>query len=621
MNAACFSKKTDALSDVMFSQTEKKSFFTYYNDLLENEDNILLTSDFILYIEHLMTDYTLRYMEKRYMINMYSELLKNIIIKHEEKFGLSELNRDAYELNEKYLYTCLYLLDSNTILPVDIANDISNEIFLIKEHRGENSSYIFKHNEDYSQYIPRGHYNDDIELKCYFISMMYFQRMRYKTEVAYADPRIEMRAALMMSAVLNESDIDLQFNKFYNIISFYLQVSDDILCRSIRDRIPFEINDENIADNKLINTAADILESHDQSKIISDIVDDNEKKPVFTGIMGQRYIFDSEVFTNLVYNRVGDYTGKNPKTTFSFGGGYRIFPRGLDLFSVLGSDEAKRIIYDEGDADYIGYSDNVIMMSRMLDELTMQCFYNNMLNQYKIIINSSEFSFINGKTKKQKELNTMLSSWASLRHDVILYAKQSYTAKITSAKPLPMENNKRIIAEPYTDFYAQAALDVNKLLTMLHNVTGDVIFMNIQNDMTALIDLYVKISVLTLNQDYYSNTDELKYSINNLNNSLKMLIKDKKEKIDNTLIIADIHTDPNSNTVLEEASGYIMEMHVQMKNQLYRGGLLSYYEFKHPMNDRLTDEKWRDIINMGTEIYYSPWQRGLFEDNSRISEE
>ncbi len=30
-------------------------------------------------------------------------------------------------------------------------------------------------------------------------------------------------------------------------------------------------------------------------------------------------------------------------------------------------------------------------------------------------------------------------------------------------------------------------------------------------------------------------------------------------------------------------------------NKLCRGGVFSYYEFKHPMKDRLTDEKWQEM--------------------------
>jgi len=68
-----------------------------------------------------------------------------------------------------------------------------------------------------------------------------------------------------------------------------------------------------------------------------------------------------------------------------------------------------------------------------------------------------------------------------------------------------------------------------------------------------------------------------------------------------TTIIADVHTDPNSKKCLEEASGYLDYLLVAYKRPygdivLAVGPVLSYYEFKHPMSDRLTDEEWREIL-------------------------
>ena len=57
-----------------------------------------------------------------------------------------------------------------------------------------------------------------------------------------------------------------------------------------------------------------------------------------------------------------------------------------------------------------------------------------------------------------------------------------------------------------------------------------------------------------------------------------------------------MHTDQNSGKVLEEGTGYVdlgVFVYVQPDGQLVAGAgpVLSYYEFKHPMADRLTDEK------------------------------
>jgi hypothetical protein len=68
-----------------------------------------------------------------------------------------------------------------------------------------------------------------------------------------------------------------------------------------------------------------------------------------------------------------------------------------------------------------------------------------------------------------------------------------------------------------------------------------------------------------------------------------------------TTLIADVHTDQNTKQVLEEGTGEIELMvvaYLQPDGRIVLGcgPVFSYYEFKHPMNDRLTDEKWREIL-------------------------
>src|SRR5262249_43790881 len=66
-------------------------------------------------------------------------------------------------------------------------------------------------------------------------------------------------------------------------------------------------------------------------------------------------------------------------------------------------------------------------------------------------------------------------------------------------------------------------------------------------------------------------------------------------------LVADDHTDQTAEQVLEEATGYV-DLGVFVYRQpdgrlvLGAGPVLSYHEFKHPMRDRLTDEKWRQRL-------------------------
>jgi len=68
-----------------------------------------------------------------------------------------------------------------------------------------------------------------------------------------------------------------------------------------------------------------------------------------------------------------------------------------------------------------------------------------------------------------------------------------------------------------------------------------------------------------------------------------------------TTLIADVHTDGNSRSVLEEGTGKLRPLYVAYPMPdggvvIGCGPVFSYYEFKHPMKDRLTDEKWRVLL-------------------------
>ena len=69
-----------------------------------------------------------------------------------------------------------------------------------------------------------------------------------------------------------------------------------------------------------------------------------------------------------------------------------------------------------------------------------------------------------------------------------------------------------------------------------------------------------------------------------------------------TTLIADVHTETNSKRVLEVGTGKIDWVIVAHESKdgrigLAVGPIFSYYEFPWNMSDRLTDEKWREMID------------------------
>ena len=69
-----------------------------------------------------------------------------------------------------------------------------------------------------------------------------------------------------------------------------------------------------------------------------------------------------------------------------------------------------------------------------------------------------------------------------------------------------------------------------------------------------------------------------------------------------TILVTDIHTDPNTRQTVTIATGYADMILIPIFSaengwNLAAGPALSFYEFKQPMKNRLTDESWGAILS------------------------
>jgi hypothetical protein len=76
-------------------------------------------------------------------------------------------------------------------------------------------------------------------------------------------------------------------------------------------------------------------------------------------------------------------------------------------------------------------------------------------------------------------------------------------------------------------------------------------------------------------------------------------------------VVADVFTDLNSKMVLEEAVGRPMQLYmvcpVDGEPTVCIGAVYSYYEFKQPIDKRLTDEEWRELIKQNKQPEQAEW--------------
>ena len=86
-----------------------------------------------------------------------------------------------------------------------------------------------------------------------------------------------------------------------------------------------------------------------------------------------------------------------------------------------------------------------------------------------------------------------------------------------------------------------------------------------------------------------------------------------------TTIVADVHTDTNlPQEVLEEGVGYVGLILAAYKVPDGRiiigaGPTLSYYEFKQPLSNRLTDEQWKQLLESGQTPPRPAWTSSFYQ--------
>jgi hypothetical protein len=80
-------------------------------------------------------------------------------------------------------------------------------------------------------------------------------------------------------------------------------------------------------------------------------------------------------------------------------------------------------------------------------------------------------------------------------------------------------------------------------------------------------------------------------------------------------LVTDVHTDPHTERVLEQALGrlelaFFVTRNADGKLSVSAGPVFSHREFVHKMSDRLTNEKWRELVERDAVEAPTWWKKG-----------
>jgi hypothetical protein len=447
-------------------------------------------------------------------------------------------------------------------VPSFVRDDARRELELIDSHAGFAESPIFIYNEDYSQYVPRGHYTRSEKLKNYFRAFMWYGRMSMllkgsdaippRTTDPYSevglisteDARIQTMAACLISSEFggNQELMD-KWDRIYSVTAFYVGLSDDLGPYEYIDALNHvfgETFDSNDLNEETVGGVKAKLAEHRSPEIYGgtgacvilppftpEQADQCLENTKGFRMMGQRFIPDSYMFTNLVGTYTDVYQGdKEPFTLIIDGAGrpVRGFPRGLDVMALLGSDRSRELLDGLDDSNYREYD-------RQYDEL------------------KDEFdSFDHADWNRN-----LYWSW--------LFALKPLLDDHGAGYPTFMQTSAwqdKVVGyvEPVPEFY-------NRLLALTRMTNSGLDEMGVLDGsakyrlerLEEILERLVEISSKELENEELTEDD---YDfIKNFGDNLDGVIADVEDKAKKTTIVADVHTDGNTKQILEEGIGYV----------------------------------------------------------------
>ncbi|MDO9536482.1 MAG: DUF3160 domain-containing protein [Bacillota bacterium] len=619
---------------VVVPSREEQLFYIYENNEYMKLPSFV-TTDSVLQVYHIFFDYSLRTLEGEKLLPILEELTESMLQKSLLLYNHltdEELKR-VLEKNMAVLAVAQQALEKP--LPADlpaVAKQMGQDEYqLVRGEGGFSSSAIFPYELDYSQYKPRGHYTRSEELQRFFRAMMWYGQAPFPLykdlEETIRNEEQTLQALLITYSLFMENeglpDIE-RWENIYDPTVFYVGNTDDLNVYHYKELIvnvygaDFDLNTLNDAEklDALYKEAKKLPEPKIKAKYTSVTTPVGKQ----FRLMGQRYIPDSEIIQELV----------EPLQ--------RPIPSGLDVMGVLGSDRALELALEvlKAQEKWPGYLDVHQKYKEKFDQVPETTWRSNMYYGWLWTIKSLLHpfgegfpSFMTNTAWEDKSLSTAAGSWAQLRHDTILYGKQSGAECGGGEEPPQVKG----YVEPNIPVYEKLLWLTQYSRTNLKE--REIITGSLESKMQHFEDLLqflINCSVKQLRneeltaEEYYqllTYGGMLEYLTSSFAGDGTRWFEITSETDKNMAVIADIHTiAPNpfgAGGYFHVAVGPAHEIYVVVpiggQLHLTRGAAFSYYEFDAA--ERLNDEQWQKMLKENKAPTQPEWVKNFIRGKEK----
>ena len=458
----------------------------------------------------------------------------------------------------------------------------------------------------YSLFRPRGHYTRSKVCSRYFRGMMWLQTAHFGTN----KPSKMKQIALIANVFNQQPKLRSIYNKVSEPITYLMGTPDNVTLIQVANQIkemglPIE---QLLSSRKdMANLTKDIEEIAKRQMRIE--LKKTRGSKYVVDIMPQRYQPDAEAL-------IATTDQDSPVSL-------RPCPKGLDWMAVMGLPGAERILMDElKEAQKWADFPKALTTARKKAATTPwdACVANQWMYTLQSLGDTAQSLpyFMQSPQWQKKNLNTALASWAELKHDAILYAKQPMVAECGSGGPEPPVVKGYV--EPNVKFWEKAIALVtrmDKVLTTynLQTEKAKAVYERIKEMAEFCRDVSKKeLNGEKITDEEYNQIEIIGSTVENI--SLELVSEDNEmlqgwsdvvSTDKKVAVVADVFTASGENVaiddkcVLYEGVGPAYEIYVvvEIDGSLYltRGAVLSYREFTRLISDpRMTDEEWQEEL-------------------------
>ena len=634
-----------------FVASERLGYSTFgeaYYNIYARDLPVFVTSDSVLHAWHRSYDAIMEELEEDYFRPALEKILVGMhqqVATAHARYGNGIL-KDSIRDADYFLAVGRCLLTDKAILTVfDQGTRVEDTLEAVRAGGMETFDLFGRNREmDFSQFKPRGRYNNSQLLQTYFRAMMWCGRIDMRVAGEGSSPR-ELGSAAVLLDLLRHSGGEADWREFDRLLTVFVGRVDSATFDDLDGalRAAGRTVEGLRAEDDLTGLAEAIASTGvGKQEVRGDLYASppTGKKLVlprsFT-VMGQRFALDSWAMNGLCFDNIV-WDGEKVQ---------RRMTSGLDVaFAALGNSHVVPDIVERIERgphrwrDGKPYQHNLAATRTVIDGLNAgawdESVYTGWLAALRTLsepANASAPGVTRTRAWAMKQTNTQLASWTELRHDTLLYVKPFYgmiescyypagyvepvvpfwgrmgatasrAADLINSTPFPKKATK--LKAKQVKFLRDFAAQMGRIKAVAEKQAGrEELSADEQKVLTDVVE--IRESHVCGQGPTYSGWYP------------KLFYREPKDCVKWDALVADVCTDPASpvlgdpGSVLHQGVGDMDMMIIAVKNGkdrvAYAGPTFSHYEFELPNATRKTDDEWKDDLVAGRRPSRPEWTR------------